>query len=62
MPCTSGTVIAGVALLPVNRFAFAENAVKESVVKDIELRYLSIASHDEIPYYLRAKLSGREYK
>ncbi len=44
MPCTSGTVIAGLAPLLAKRFALAENAVKESVVKDIELRNLSISS------------------
>jgi hypothetical protein len=44
MPCTSGTVIAELAPLLAKRFALAENAVKESVVKDIELRNLSISS------------------
>ena len=37
MPCTSGKLIAGVVAPLGMRFAFAEKAVKVSVVKDIPL-------------------------
>ena len=37
MPCTRGKLIAGVVAPLGMRFAFAENAVKLSVVKDIPL-------------------------
>lgn len=40
MPCTIGKLMAGVVALLGTRLAFAENAVKVSVVKVIPLRTL----------------------
>lgn len=59
MPCTIGKLMAGVVAPLGTRLAFAENAVKVSVVKDIPLFELATSSRlgDQ---NLRAQLSCRE--